>query len=83
MTWLLLIVILSPMRSVADELRKEQVRELLAMSPAERIQLADKLGEDGLRFAMATQGITRDEAIRRIRQQRRAGRIDSRCMDEE
>jgi hypothetical protein len=71
------------MRSVADELREEQLRELLAKSPGERIELARKLGEEGLQFSAAMQGITREEAIRRIRQQRRAGRLHSRCMDEE
>lgn len=83
MTPLQPIVILSPMRSVADELREEQLRELLVKSPGERIELARKLGEEGLRFFVATQGITREEAIRRIRQQRRAGRLRSRSMDEE
>jgi hypothetical protein len=77
------IAILNPMRSVADELREEQLRELLARSPGERIELARNLGEEGLRFSVATQGITREEAIRRIRHQRRAGRVRSGCMDEE
>jgi hypothetical protein len=69
-------------RSVADDLREEQIRQMLELTPGERMRIAEKLGEDGLRFFMSTNGITREEAIRRIEQQRRAGRTPSRCMDE-
>jgi len=71
------------MRSVADDLREEQLREMQKLTPEERIELALRLGEEGLRFFMATHGLTREEAIRQIRRQRRAGRAPSRCMDDE
>jgi hypothetical protein len=71
------------MRSVADDLREEQLREMAAMTPAERVKLALRLGEEGLRLMMSTQGIDRDEAHRRIRQSRQAGRRPSRCHDDE
>jgi ABC-type Na+ transport system ATPase subunit NatA len=70
------------MRSVADDLRDEQLREMLAMTPAERMRLAERLGEEALQFFMATNGLSREEAIARIKRQRRAGRTPSRCMDE-
>jgi hypothetical protein len=68
-------------RSVADDLREEQLREMLELTPGERMRIAEKLGEDALRFFMSTNGITREEAIRRIEEQRRAGRTPSPCMD--
>jgi hypothetical protein len=71
------------MRSVADDVREEQLREWAAMSPAERMELAFRLGEEGIQFMMAGQRIDRDEAIRRMRRTRRAGRRPSRCHDDE
>ena len=68
------------MRSVADDLGDEQVRDVLKMTPEDRILLASKLGEEGLRFFMATNGLTREEALAEIRRQRNAGRTPSRCM---
>jgi hypothetical protein len=69
------------MRSVADDLRDEQIREMLKLTPGERMRLAARLGEEALQFFMATNGLTREEAIARIRRQRRAGRTPSACMD--
>lgn len=71
------------MRSVADDLREEQLREMLELTPDQRVQLAMRLGEEALQFFMVTNHLTRDEAVRRIRKQRRAGRNPSRCMSEE
>ena len=71
------------MRSVADDLREEQQREMQELTPDQRVQLAMRLGEEALQFFMATNHLTRDEAERRIRKQRRAGRNPSRCMSEE
>ena len=68
-------------RSVADELRAEQIREMLDLTPGERMRIAERLGEEALRFFMSTNGITREEAIARINRQRRAGRTPSRCLD--
>ena len=71
------------MRSVADDLRQDQLREMLELTPDERVHLALRLGEEALQFFMATNRLTRDEAVRSIRRQRRAGRNPSRCMSEE
>lgn len=69
------------MRSVADEIRDEQIRDVLAMSPAQRIELAVRLNEEGLRFFMATNNLDRASALAEIRKQRSAGRVPSHCMD--
>ncbi len=71
------------MRSVADELKQQQQRELMAMTPAARIEMAIALSNEGLDFFAATHGISLEEARRRIRKQRRAGRTPSRCMEDE
>ena len=71
------------MRSVADDIREEQIRETLALSPEERVRLAMRLGEEGLQFFMAANRLTRAEAIALIRKQRRAGRTPSRSMDDD
>jgi hypothetical protein len=54
---------------------------MLKLTPGERMRLAARLGEEALQFFMATNGLTREEAIARIRRQRRAGRTPSACMD--
>lgn len=61
----------------------EQQRAILAMTPSERVDLALQPGEEAVRIVMSAQGISREEAMRRIRRQNRAGRTPSRCMDEE
>lgn len=47
---------------------------MLALSVAERVELARKLGEEGIALLMSTQEIDRDEAIRRIARSHKAGR---------
>ena len=71
------------MRSVADDLREEQRREMLALSVDERIALALELGEEGIALLMSAQGIDREEAIRRIRRTRHIGRRPSVANDYE
>ena len=67
------------MRSkVAEELREEQDREMLALTPFERVELAYALGEEDLLRYMATDGLERDEALSRIRAERQYGRRYSR-----
>jgi hypothetical protein len=68
------------MRSVADDLRDEQLRDALKMTPEDRMRLASRLGEEGLQFFMAANGLTREEALAEVRRQRSAGRTPSRCM---
>jgi hypothetical protein len=57
------------------------MREVLAMSPAERVELAFALGERDLEFFMATNGLSRGEALTAIERSRQAGRRYSRCID--
>jgi hypothetical protein len=67
------------MRSkVAEETRQELDRRMLAMTPAERIELAFAIGEEDLVLFAAANGLTRDEALSRIRMERQSGRRYSR-----
>jgi hypothetical protein len=67
------------MRSkVAEWAREELDREMLALTPAERIDLAFMIGEQDLVLYAKTNGLTRDEALSRIRLERQHGRRFSR-----
>jgi len=67
------------MRSkVAEETRHELDRQMLAMTPAERIELAFAIGEEDLSLYIAANGLTREEALSRIRVERQSGRRYSR-----
>lgn len=63
------------MRSrVAEETRAAHEARIRAMTPEQRLALAAKLRERGLADFMAATGLTREEALHRIREQRQAGR---------
>ena len=62
------------MTSAADTVRADRIRETLALTPSERIDLMSRLSEEGIAFLMSAQQITREEALRRVRASRRAGR---------
>lgn len=63
------------MRSkVAEWARKELDREMLALTAAERIDLAFAIGERDLLLYAETHGLTQDEALARIRDERQNGR---------
>jgi len=49
----------------------------LAMTAAERVALAERLGVDGLAAFMATQGLDRRAAVQRIKAANRRGRRPS------
>jgi len=70
------------MRSVADDLREEQRREIQALTADERIALAFRLGERDLEFFMAANQVDRNTAIAHFRRAGAAGRIRSVCNDE-
>jgi hypothetical protein len=70
------------MRSVADDVREEQRREVLAMTPAERMELAFRLGRRCVEFYMAAKRVDRETAIAALRRSSRAGRRPSKCHDE-
>lgn len=71
------------MRSVADDLRREQREKILAMTPAQRIAMVEAAVEDGIALFAAGQHLTREEAVRRIRSSKQRGRRLSRCMQQE
>jgi hypothetical protein len=67
------------MRSKVAEWAREQTdREMLALTAAERIELAFALGERDLLLYAEANNLTRDEALSRIRVERQNGRIFSR-----
>jgi hypothetical protein len=70
--------------SVADRLRDEDRRALLAMSTEERVRLALALGERDLdTFRLShVPPLTRQEAARRLERQRQTGRRPSGCMSD-
>jgi hypothetical protein len=65
------------MRSVADDLRRRTIADVLDLTPKARIQLALSLGDDDLDLFARTSGLDRDEARRRLRAQRQIGRAPS------
>ena len=67
---------------MAEELRQEQMREVLAMTPDERAALILALRDRGIEALMAARGIDRDAAIDEIKRSRRLGRRYSRSMDD-
>lgn len=75
--------ILLKMRSkLAEQLKQEQRERFLAMTPAERFALTERLGREGLAEFMSANQLDRASAIRAIKKSRRAGRKPSRCFDE-
>jgi hypothetical protein len=68
------------MRSkVAEAVSRERRARLAAMTPAERVALAERLGQEGLATYMATHGVDRRTAIARIKATHRIGRRFSAC----
>ena len=70
------------MRSVSDDLRDEQIREMLKMTPGERIDLALRLGQRAVEVYMAANHVDRTTAIAALRRAGNAGRVPSKCHDE-
>ena len=70
------------MRSkLAEQLKKEQRERFARMTPAERVALTERLGEEGLAEYMSANGLDRAAAVSAIKQSRRIGRRPSRCFD--
>ena len=74
--------ILDSMRSVADDLRDEQMREMLKLTPAERMELALQLGQRAVEMYMAANHVDRPTAIAALRRAGNAGRVPTKCHDE-
>lgn len=66
---------------VASDLAREQVRRVAALTPAERIALAERLGEESIELYMAAQKVDRRTAIARLEASRRFGRRPSGSAD--
>ena len=69
-----------PSRS-AQAGEQARIERLAAMTPGERVDLALRLGEQGLAGYMATHGVDRQTAVARIQATRRLGRRRSACAD--
>jgi hypothetical protein len=66
------------MRSkAARDAARSRARRLAAMTPAERVALAERLGEEGIAAYMATHAVDRRTAIARIKATHRLGRRHS------
>lgn len=70
--------ILRPMRSIADDLRRESARRVLEMPPAERLELALRLGDDDVALLCAARGISDADARLAFARARQHGRRVSR-----
>ncbi len=62
------------MRSVADELRREDRARMMALSPEERIALSLRLAEQAAGVLCAAQALSRAQARALVRRVRSAGR---------
>lgn len=71
------------MRSVAGDLQREQRIRFAQMTPAERVALSVRLGEEGLAEFMSANALDRLSALKAIRRSRRLGRRRSASADEE
>lgn len=68
------------MRSkVAAETARTRAQRVAAMTPAERVALAERLGAEGVTAYMASHGVDRRTAITRIKATHRLGRRHSAC----
>jgi hypothetical protein len=74
MRWLYRSYTLDMRSKIAEEVRDALQRETLALTAAERIERAFELGEEDLRLFAAANGLTRDEALAKLRTERQAGR---------
>jgi hypothetical protein len=66
-------------RSVADQLKAEDLARMAALSPEERIGLSLRLGESAIEVLCAAQGLTRAEALALVQRIRSEGRRASPC----
>lgn len=66
--------------SIANELRAELAREVDALSPGDRVELALKLGVESLELLATQAGISIEEAQRSRDASKQAGRRRSGCV---
>jgi hypothetical protein len=72
---------MSDRRSVADDLRDEQLRDMQKLTAEERIELALRLGRRDLELYMAANNVDRDTALAAFRRASAAGRRPSVCNE--
>ncbi len=60
---------------------RARAERLAAMTPAERVALAERLGEQGLAGYIMTHGVDRRTAVAQIQATRRLGRRRSVCAE--
>jgi hypothetical protein len=65
----------------ATAIARRRAERLAAMTPDERVRLAERLSEEGLTSYIATHGIDRRTAVARIKATRRLGRRRSACAE--
>jgi hypothetical protein len=70
------------MQSIADTLRAADREEVARLSPAERLELALRLGDEGLELFRQARGLDHETARRLLERQRQAGRRPSKCMSD-
>jgi hypothetical protein len=71
------------MESVADTIRGERVAAEAAMSPAERVELALRLGDHDREIFRRAQGMSDEEALRELRRRRQLGRVSCSFLEVE
>lgn len=67
---------------VAEEVRRAQLRDVMSMTPSERVALALELGDEAVETFAAARGISQEEARRILQRERQRGRRFSRCIEE-
>jgi hypothetical protein len=65
-----------------DRLKQEQRERIARLTPAERLALTERLGNEGLAEFMSANDLDRGSAVQAIKRSRRLGRKPSRCLDE-
>lgn len=70
------------MESIADTIRGERVADEGAMSPAERVELALRLGDHDREVFRRAQGMSDEEALRELRRRRQLGRVPCSFFEE-
>ena len=68
-------------KSVASTLRERDAADVRGMTPAERLALAFRLGDEDLESFRATHGLDRRSAIRLLERRRQATRQPSACLE--
>ena len=69
------------MKSVASALRERTAADVRRLTPAERVELAFRLGDAAIESFRATHGLDRRTAIRLLERRRQATRRPSACLD--